>query len=190
VGLAPRWLIPGFVFLFAFFLSCPAAANAQQQAQALFTRPLTTNQVQGYTLPPAQEAQAISYARARTNFTSFDVAYSLFLLILLLQTSRPCKISRDSRAEPGNKSLVQDQSFLFRPLLLTIDVLSLPTAIWSHRLALKYQQSIEGWGSCCWTGSRARPWKWLIGGKVSGSYAVIRRSPGGGGYFSGSRRCR
>jgi len=26
-------------------------------------------------------------------------------------------------------------------------MLSLPTAIWSHRLALKYQQSIEGWGS-------------------------------------------
>ncbi len=71
------------------------------------------------------------------------------------------------------------QIVVFAPLtLLTIDVLSLPTAIWGHRLALQYQQSIQAWGS------------WLADwGKGEGVemgiaillvwvlYAVIRKSP-------------
>jgi Zn-dependent protease with chaperone function len=40
------------------------------------------------------------------------------------------------------------QIIVFAPLLLvTIDVLSLPIAIWEHRLAVQYGQSIQGWSS-------------------------------------------
>ena len=174
-GTRTALLIPGFVFFVATLLFFPAAANAQQQAQPS-SPPSTTGQVQGYTLSPAQEVQAIAYARARHELYFFDVAYSLLLLILLLQFRVAIKF-REIAARAGNNSFVQ--TIVFVPLLLlTIDVLSLPTAIWSHRLALKYQQSIEGWGS--WLVD------WLKGEAVEVAigvvlvwilYAVIRRSP-------------
>ena len=54
----------------------------------------------------------------------------------------------------------------------------MPTAIWEHRLALQYQQSIQGWGS--WLSD------WVKGEGVEMAiaillvwilYAVIRKSP-------------
>jgi Zn-dependent protease with chaperone function len=132
--------------------------------------------VQGYTLPPAQEVQAIAYARARHELYFFDVAYSLLLLILLLQLRFAVKF-RKIAARAGNNSFVQ--TIIFVPLLLlTIDVLSLPTAIWSHRLALKYQQSIEGWGSWLVDWVKGEAVEIAIGViLVWILYAVIRRSP-------------
>ena len=168
-------LIPGVVFLVATFLFLPAAGKAQQQAHPS-SPSSTTSQVQGYTLPPAQEAQAIAYARARHELYFFDVAYGLLVLTLLLQLRVAVKF-REIAEHADNNSFVQ--TLVFVPLLLlTIDILSLPTAIWSHRLALKYQQSIEGWG----------PWfvDWAKGEAVEMAiavllvwilYAVIRKSP-------------
>jgi len=168
-------LIPGFVFFVATLLFFPAAANAQQQAQPS-SPPSTTGQVQGYTLSPAQEVQAIAYARARHELYFFDVAYSLLLLILLLQLRVAVKF-REIAARAGNNSFVQ--TIIFVPLLLlTIDVLSLPTAIWSHRLALKYQQSIEGWGSWLVDWVKGEAVEMAIGVILAWIlYAVIRKSP-------------
>ncbi len=168
-------LIPGFVFFVATLLFFPAAANAQQQAQPS-SPPSTTGQVQGYTLSPAQEVQAIAYARARHELYFFDVAYSLLLLILLLQLRVAVKF-REIAARAGNNSFVQ--TIVFVPLLLlTIDVLSLPTAIWSHRLALKYQQSIEGWGSWLLDWVKGEAVEMAIGVTLAWIlYAVIRKSP-------------
>ena len=143
-GIRIALLIPTFVFFVATILVFPVASNAQQQAQPSSSPPSAAGPVQGYTLPPAQEAQAIAYARARHELYFFDVAYSLLLLILLLQLRVAVKF-REVAARAGDNSFVQ--AVVFVPLIvLTIDILSLPTAVWSHRLALKYQQSIEGWG--------------------------------------------
>ena len=135
-----------------------------------------SGQVQGYTLSPAQEAQAIAYARARHELYFLDVAYGFLLLVLLLQL-RVAPFFRDLAERTADTSFAQ--TIIFVPLLLlTIDVLSLPTAIWSHRLALKYQQSIQGWGS--WLVDWAKGegvevtigvcWFWIL-------YAAIRKSP-------------
>jgi len=174
-GTRTALLIPGFVFFVATLLFFPAAANAQQQAQPS-SPPSTTGQVQGYTLSPAQEVQAIAYARARHELYFFDVAYSLLLLILLLQFRVAIKF-REIAARAGNNSFVQ--TIIFVPLLLlTIDVLSLPTAIWSHRLALKYQQSIEGWGSWLVDWVKGEAVEMAIGVVLVWIlYAVIRKSP-------------
>jgi Zn-dependent protease with chaperone function len=168
-------LIPGFVFLVATFSFFAAATSARQQTQSP-SQSSTTSQVQGYTLPPAQEAQAIAYARARHELYFFDVAYSLFLLILLLQLRVAVKF-REIAERAGNNSFVQ--TIVFVPLLLlTIDVLSLPTAIWSHRLALKYQQSIEGWGSWLVDWVKGEAVEVAIGVVLVWIlYAVIRKSP-------------
>jgi STE24 endopeptidase len=167
-------LFSAATFYLASLLIAPAAMNGQQQAQP--SAPASSSQVQGYTLSPAQEAQAIAYARARHELYFFDVAYGVLLLILLLQLRAAVKF-REMAARVGESSSLQ--TVIFVPLLLlTIDILSLPTAIWSHRLALKYQESIEGWGS--WFVDRAKEagvevaigvlLVWIL-------YAVIRKSP-------------
>src|SRR5579872_7449811 len=74
-----------------------------------------SKQVQGYTLSPAQEAQAIAYARARHELYFLDVAYGLLVLTLLLQLRVAVKF-REIAEHAGNNSFVQ--TLVFVPLLL------------------------------------------------------------------------
>jgi STE24 endopeptidase len=174
-GIRVSLLIPGFTLFVSTFLFFSAAANAQQLGQS--SAPSSTaGQVQGYTLPPAQEAQAIAYARARHELYFFDVAYTLLLLILLLQLRVAVKF-RETAERAGKNSFVH--TLVFVPLLLlTIDILSLPTAIWSHQLALKYQQSIEGWGSWLVDWAKGEALEAAVGIILIWIlYAVIRNSP-------------
>jgi STE24 endopeptidase len=168
-------LFPTFFLLLA-ALPSPAAVFTQKQTQPSTPTAPRETQVQGYTLPPAQEAQAIAYARARHELYFIDVAYGLFLLVLLLQL-RVAPRLRDVASRASSNTLVQ--TIVFVPLiLLTIDVLSLPTAIWSHWLALRYQQSIQGWGSWVVDWAKGEGLEAVIGILVIWIlYAVIRKSP-------------
>lgn len=140
------------------------------------SNPPGTGQVQGYTLTPDQEAQAIAFARSRHELYFLDVAYGILLLVLMLQL-RIAPTFRDWATKWTDSSF--GQIVVFAPLvLLTMDVLSLPTAIWEHRLALQYQQSIQGWGS--WLAD------WVKGEGVQIAigilmvwilFAVMRKSP-------------
>jgi STE24 endopeptidase len=104
------------------------------------------------------------------------VAYGLLLVVFLLQL-RVAPAYRDWATAWTDNSF--GQIVVFTPLLLlTIDVLSLPTAIWEHRLALQYQQSIQQWGS--WLSD------WIKGEGIMMAitilmvwvlFAVIRKSP-------------
>ena len=138
------------VILLATVLPCASPSHAQQTQPPPTTpspaaAPPSTGQVQGYTLTPGQEAQAIAYAHARHELYFLDVAYGLLLLVLMLQLRVAPKF-RDCAMNWTDSTF--GQIVVFGPLLLmTVDVLSLPTALWEHRLALQYQQSIQGWGS-------------------------------------------
>jgi STE24 endopeptidase len=167
---------PACVFVLAAILAVPAPSRAQQAAQTLPPAPSQAGQIQGYTLSPAQEAQATAYARARHELYFLDVAYSLLLLVLLLQL-RVAPRFRDLAERAGDNSFVQ--TLVFAPLfLITIDILSLPTAIWSHLLALKYQQSIQGWGSWLVDWAKGEGVEVAVGVIVIWIlYAVIRKSP-------------
>lgn len=160
------------------------ATSAAQQSQTPSNVPLpsagaspTGGQVQGYTLPPEEEAQAVAYARARHELYFVDAGYGALLLILLLQFRVAPQYRNWAEDWTGNRF---GQIVVFAPLLiLTIDVLNLPTAIWGHQLALQYGQSIQDWVS--WLDD------WLIGEAVQIAigillvwilFAVIRRSPG------------
>jgi STE24 endopeptidase len=172
-------LFRAFIFLVALILIFPAATNAQQQAEPSpqpLGQPSAAGQVQGYTLAPAQEAQANAYASARHELYFFDVAYGLLVLILLLLLRVAVKFRDIAERTAGNSFL---RTVIFVPLIvLTIDILSLPTSVWSHRLALKYQQSIEGWGSWLVDWVKGEAIEVAIGIiLVSILYAVIRKSP-------------
>ncbi|HEV2522951.1 MAG TPA: M48 family metallopeptidase [Candidatus Acidoferrales bacterium] len=133
-------------------------------------------QVQGYTLTPGQEAQAIAYARARHELYFLDVAYGLLLLVLLLQF-RVAPAFRDRAVNWTNSNFGQIVIFTAM-LLVTIDVLSLPAAIWGHRLAVHYQQSIQGWGSWLVDWAIEEAVEITIGILLIGIlFAVIRKSP-------------
>jgi STE24 endopeptidase len=138
-----------FIFLAGGLLFAPQSRAQQPQTPASTPSPAaappSSGQVQGYSLTPGQEAQAIAYAHARHELYFLDVAYGLLLLVLMLQL-RVAPAYRDWATKWTDSGF--GQIIVFAPLLLlTIDVLSLPTALWGHRLALQYQQSIQGWGS-------------------------------------------
>ena len=169
-----------FILLAAGLLFAPASRAQQPQAPATTPSPAaapsSTGQVQGYTLTPGQEAQAIAYAHARHELYFLDVAYGLLLLVLMLQL-RVAPAFRDWATNWTDSSF--GQIFVFAPmLLLTIDVLSLPTTIWEHRLALQYQQSIQGWGSWLADWAKGEGVEIAIGILVVWIlFAVIRKTP-------------
>ena len=119
-------LFPAFLFLLAVGLLSPAKSHAQQQSQPTSPGPSPAGQVQGYTLTPGQEAQAVAYARARHELYFLDVAYGLLLLVLLLHLRVAPKF-RDLAVRASGNSFVQ--TIVFAPLfLLAVDILNLPTA--------------------------------------------------------------
>jgi STE24 endopeptidase len=164
------------MFLLAACLVSPRTSYAQQQAVPSTPAPSPPGQVQGYTLSPGQASEAIAYARARHELYFLDVAYGLLLLVLLLQVRVAAKF-RDLAVRTARHNIVQ--TIVFAPLiLLTIDILSLPTAIWSHQLAQKYQQSIQGWSSWLLDWAKGEGVEVVIGFLVIWLlYTVIRKSP-------------
>jgi STE24 endopeptidase len=172
-----------FVMLFAVLAAglLSALPSGAQQTQSPVTTPspaptATNGQVQGYTLPPGQEAQAIAYARARHELYFLNVAYGLLLLVLMLQL-RVAPAYRDWATKWTGSSF--GQIVVFAPLTLaTIDVLSLPAALWEHRLAFEYQQSIQGWASWLVDWAKGEGVEMAIAiVLIWVLYAVIRKSP-------------
>jgi STE24 endopeptidase len=172
-----------FLLFAAGLLSIPSSRAQQKAPQASATTPspaaaaTPSAPVAGYTLTPAREAQAVAYARARHDLYFLDVAYGILLLVLMLQL-RVAPAYRDWATKWTDSSF--GQIVVFAPLtLLTIDLLSLPTAIWEHRLALQYQQSIQGWPSWLTDWAKGEGVQmaiaillvWIL-------FAVIRKSPG------------
>jgi Zn-dependent protease with chaperone function len=136
-----------FVAAGLLFIPTGAAQDAQPPAAAAVSPAAQTPpaQVQGYTLTPDQEAKAIAYAHARHELYFLDAAYGVLLLVMILQFRIAPKY-RDWAAQWTESDF--GQIITFSPMLfLTMDVLSLPIGMWEHRLALQYQQSIQGWNS-------------------------------------------
>jgi len=135
-----------------------------------------TTAPQAYTLPPDKLEKAIALSRARNWLYFIDIAYGLFILLLILRL-RIAPRFRDVAERVSSVRFVQ--ALVFTPLiLLTVDVLGLPTSIYGQWLSLKYEQSVQSWGSWFWDWTKGE----LIGFVVFIFllwilYAVIRRSP-------------
>src|SRR5712691_6438715 len=104
--------------------------------------------VKGYTLPPEKYQQAVAYSRAHYGLYFIGTVYGLVVLLVVLG-GRVAPRFRDWAERTSSRRFVQ--AVVYVPLLMvTLGVLGLPTAISSQWLALKYDQSVQSWGSWFW----------------------------------------
>ncbi|HLZ90995.1 MAG TPA: M48 family metallopeptidase [Candidatus Acidoferrum sp.] len=129
-----------------------------------------------YTLSEDRYEKAVAYSRAA--YTLYFVSYlvSFAALILLLRSGVAARFRDFAERATGRRWL---QAFLFVPLLiLTLDFFDLPVRLYWHSLSLRYEQSVQRWGSWFWDWTKEEllsTFFTLV--LVLILFAVIRRSP-------------
>src|SRR3984893_7313898 len=98
-----------------------------------------------YRLSRERYEKAVSYSRA--GYTLYFISYFLAALVLLLIRRLGIAAKFRDLAEPASdKKWIQ--CLVFVPLLILLtDLFELPVRIYWHALSLRYQQSIQHWGS-------------------------------------------
>ena len=141
-----------------------------------FLHPAALAVTKTYTLPPDKLAKAVAYAAARNRLHFIDAAYGFVILIAILAL-RVAPRYRDWAERISPRRILQ--AYIAGPLIIfTADILGLPTALYGHRLALEYEQSVQGWGSWFWDWTKGELIGFLLAGVLLWIlYGVIRRSP-------------
>src|SRR5579864_1786284 len=129
-----------------------------------------------YTLSEDRYEKAVAYSRAA--YTLYFISYfvSLVVLLLLLRLGVAARF-RDFAERVASRRWLQ--ALIFVPLLfLTCDIFDLPVRLYWHSLSLRYEQSVQHWGSWIWDWTKEE----LVGTffaliLVLILFAVIRRSP-------------
>ena len=136
----------------------PAEPQRAQPQTSLSGRPPSDSQTseqtktEQYTLSHERYEKAVAYSRA--GYTLYFVSYflSVVFLFLILRFGLAAKF-RDIAENVSDRRWIQ--GLVFAPLLfLTIDILELPLSAYWHLLSLRYEQSIQGWGSWLWDWSK------------------------------------
>jgi Zn-dependent protease with chaperone function len=116
--------------------------SSQSSQQAL---PHSQTETDQYRLSHERYEKAVSYSRA--GYTLYFISYflSALALLLILRLGLAAKF-RDFAESASDKMWIQ--GLIFVPLLiLTVDIADLPVRIYWYALSLRYQQSIQHWGS-------------------------------------------
>jgi STE24 endopeptidase len=129
-----------------------------------------------YTLSEDRYEKAVAYSRAAyaLYFVSYSVSFAVLFLFLRLGVA--ARFRDFAERATGKRWL---QAFLFVPLLiLTLDIFDLPVRLYWHSLSLRYEQSVQHWGSWFWDWTKEE----LLNAFFSLVlvlilFAVIRRSP-------------
>jgi Zn-dependent protease with chaperone function len=105
----------------------------------------TQTETEQYTLSRERYEKAVSYSRV--GYTLYFVSYFLGALVLLLILRLGVAVKfRDLAESVSDRKWIQ--CLVFVPLLiLTIDLFDLPLRIYWHALSLRYEQSVQRWGS-------------------------------------------
>lgn len=154
----------------------PAASNTTIQSLADASAAVGKKDVKSYKLSPERYQKAIAYSRARYWEYFVGTAYCLLILLLLLRWKTAAKL-RGLATRASSRYGGQLLSFALVFMLL-LDVLGLPTDLYGQWLSLKYDQSIQGWGSWFWDWTKGQLLALVLGTVFIGIlYGVIRRSP-------------
>jgi len=139
-------------------------------------RPATPQKITKYTLPPERAQKAHNLAKIHFRFALISFVYGLVVLWLVLRWKLAAKYRTLAESKFSKRFL---QAVIFAPLvMLTIDILELPTGIYQNWVSRQYGLSIQGWRSWFWDWTKGEIVEliiatiliWLL-------YAVIRKSP-------------
>jgi len=108
------------------------------------TPPRTSNTEQ-YTLSEDRYEKAVAYSRAGYTLYFVSYAVSFAVLMLILRLGIAAKFRDFAERLAARRWL---QGFIFVPLLLlACDICELPIRLYWHSLSLRYEQSVQRWGS-------------------------------------------
>jgi STE24 endopeptidase len=122
----------------------PAVPSAPQSAPSAAPQPTKGGE---YTLSHERYEKAVTYSRASYTMYFVSVGLNVLALLVFLRLGIAAKF-RNWAESVSDKRWVQ--GLIFVPLLvLTVDVVALPLRLYGHVLSLRYEMSVQGWGS--WT---------------------------------------
>jgi len=120
-------------------------SNPNSPANNQQPRSPTQSETDQYRLSRERYDKAVSYSRA--GYTLYFISYflSAVVLLLILRLGVAARFRDIAEAASGRKWI---QCLVFVPLLLLLtDLFELPVRVYWHALSLRYQQSIQHWGS-------------------------------------------
>jgi STE24 endopeptidase len=129
-----------------------------------------------YTLSGDRYEKAIAYSRAGYTLYFVMSFFDMLVMILVLKLGVAARFRDFAEDLSDSRSL---QGLVYVPVLvLTLDVLDLPLRLYGHSLSLRYEQSVQRWGSWMWDWTKGE----LLGTAFAVIlalilYAVMRRSP-------------
>ena len=170
-----RRAFAGALLLATLMVSVPAPAQPAPAPAATPGVSAPSGALSSFTLTPEKREKAVAYARARYGLHFASFFWSVVVLVVIIGL-RLAPRFRD-RAEAFSKRRFWQAAVFVPLLLLTQSVLELPTGIYGQRLALRYDQSVQGWGSWFWDWAKGNfvglvisiPLVWLL-------YAILRKT--------------
>jgi Zn-dependent protease with chaperone function len=153
----------------------PPAASTAAPMQTAAAQQTAPPKITKYTLPPERYEKARNLGKIQFRFALISFVYGLVVLWFVLRGKFAAKY-RTWAESTSSKRFVQ--ALVFSPLLiLTIDVLGLPTGIYQNYVSRQYGLSVQGWSSWFWDWTKgeivsiiaATILVWIL-------YAVIRKS--------------
>ena len=154
----------------------PSAAPSSVPAASAEPQPAASQRITRYTLSSDRYEKAHNLAKIHFRFALISFLYGLLVLWLILRW----KLSAKYRTLAENKFSKRFlQALIFSPLIiLTIDVLELPTGIYQNWVSRQYGLSVQGWGSWFWDWTKGELISVIVGTILIWLlYSVIRKSP-------------
>jgi len=150
----------------------PAPTQPQASGSVSAARPKTRE----YKLSQERYEKAVAYSRAGYTLYFFSYFLGALILFLVLQTGAAARI-RDFAERVSERRWVQ--GLIFVPLLiLLLDLFDFPLRVYGHSLSLRYNMSVQRWGSWLWDWTKDELLGiglWLVLTLIL--FALMRRSP-------------
>jgi len=129
-----------------------------------------------YVLSHDRYEKAVTYSRAAYTMYFVSVGLNVLALLILLRIGIAARF-RDWAENVSDKRWIQ--AVVFVPLLVvTVDVIALPLRLYGHVLSLRYEMSVQTWGS--WFADWAKEQLLMAGFALIFALilsAIMRRSP-------------
>jgi len=154
-------------------LSAPSVPTETRSAQSAAPQQSKSGE---YVLSQDRYEKAVTYSRAAYTMYFVAVGLNVLALVILLRLGIAAKF-RDCAESVSDRRWVQ--ALIFVPLLvLTVDIVALPLRLYGHVLSLRYEMSVEKWGS--WLSDWTKEQLLMVGFALIFALilsAIMRRSP-------------